>query len=135
MPRITGKNGRVYIAAEPGSPAHIADVFNWEANLTTTPLNCSVKGDTIDRFVLSHGTGTVTAERYIQTKATFSGLIVTTISAGTRVSFELYEVTNSATYSKITGYGYITRADVTAPHAKAVDRIEIQIDEMTLTDI
>lgn len=133
--RITGKAGSVYLAAEPSSAAKIADVYNWELNLNATPLNCSVKGDTLDRFVLSHGSGTLTCERYIQTKATFSGFWNTTYLAGTRVAFTLYLVDASGTYSTVNGFGYITRADVSAPHAKATDRIEIQVDEITASGI
>jgi hypothetical protein len=135
MPRLTGKNGRVYLNAEPSGVVQIADIFNWEANFSSTLMNCSIKGDLKDRFVFSHGTGTFTAERYVQTKATMSGLIASEIAVGNRISFELYLVNADATYSKITGQGYITRADISAPHAKAVDRIEVQMDEFVLTDI
>jgi hypothetical protein len=135
MPRITGKAGALYLSEAGGAVPKIADIYNWECNLNSTPLNCSVKGDTLDRFVLSHGSGTITAERYIQTKATLSGYWNTTVAAGTRVQFVLWLVDASGTYSTVSGYGYITRADVSAPHAKATDRIEIQIDELTATGL
>lgn len=133
--RLTGKNGTVWINAEPGGLVQRADVFNWEINVSGTPLDCSIKGDRISRFVMSHGTATLTCERYIQTKASFAGFMSTTLLAGTRVTFAVYLIGSNLTYSAVLGQGYITRADVSAPHAKSVDRIEIQIDEMDLTTI
>lgn len=132
MPRLTGKNGTVQIVAGEGAAATKTEVFNWEANFSGVMLDCSIKGDLQSRFVFDHGTGTFTAERYVQTKATLANLI-STFDTGARVTFALYLVNTDTTYSAITGKGYITRADLAAPHAKAVDRIEVQMDEFTLT--
>lgn len=125
--RITGKYGRVYLDNGGGSN-QILDIFNWQWEIGAEMLPCSIKNESFERYAVGVGTGRIRAERYITTKATMSQNIPTTIQNGQQVQFVLWLVNASATYSTISGQGYISRAEVSAPHAKATDAIEITMD-------
>lgn len=128
--RITGKLGRVYIDVSGGGATYvqILDVFDWEYEEQVELFNCTIKGESFSRYRPGQNHATVRIRRYMTTLATLTPRVEFAIANGNPIQFQLWMFDNSASYSNVSGQGYVNRGRIGGPHEKAEDEIEITVD-------
>lgn len=131
MARITGKYGALYLGA---SPTKQADVFDWKFDATNDVADCSIKGDAFDRFVTIKGAAKFTCQRYVITFGTFAHAVWDAAKNGTLLTFRLDLIDNTATFTQISGTGFVESGSLNAPRGLVVDDFSIVVDgEYTIT--
>lgn len=130
MPRLTGKEGSIYLA---GSGTKLGDSFNWEYEGMQDVLDASIKGENWKRYVADVGHGRVRVQCYNSTAGAsevtnqLTGSLVSAAGVGTQVDFVLHQIDGSA--AVVTGTGYVTRSQLhVARDGMITDEIEIEID-------
>lgn len=125
MARKTGKFGALYLGA---SPVKQGDLFDWKFDPVNELGNVSTKGDAFDRFLPIAGSSKFTAQRYVNTTATFVHGVYDAAKNATLLTFRLDLIDNDNTLTQISGTGYVERGALAAPRGMVVDDFEIQCD-------
>lgn len=135
MARYSGNAGAVYLGA---SPVKVLDVYDWHYDSSVKLLDASIKGDTIERFAPSHGTGLkFTAKRRSQGGASvFPNLVLDAAVNATQTTWRLDLIDNNNSFVQITGKGYAMDSSLNAPADQAVEEtFTLQFDEAVVVTL
>ncbi len=135
-PRLTGKNGSIYLAQ---STTKLADSYSWEFEETQDLAECSIKGEPFMRYVPNVGSGRARVQSFLTLGSPLTvpmnADLVGAAGAGTPVNFALFTLdTDQSTTSQVLGHGYIMRSQLhVARDGIVTDELEIQVDGSVVT--
>lgn len=125
MARKTGKLASLYLGV---APTRVGELFDWTFETNTENLVASIKGDAFERFVPSHNSARITAQRYLNTSAIMTQEVRDAAFLGEQITFRLDLIDGSASFSQLAGTGYFSRGALTAPRGAVVEDFEIIVD-------
>lgn len=154
MPRLTGKNGALYVSITDGASwLWVADLYEWMLDVRTITFPGSIKGDRFDRRVPSHSEGRLTARRYVTATSVLAVLAVAAnnvigagnvFTTGQRLAWAVVAVDpnfpqggSPSTFDnnpavKAQGTGYVERGHLGAPRTQIEDDLEVILDTLTV---
>ena len=131
-PRLTGKNGAIYLAQ---STTKLADSYSWEFEATQDMAECSVKGEPHMHYVPNVSAGRVRIQSFLTASSPLTGPMIADrvngSGVGIPVNFALFALdTDQSTTSLVLGNGWLVRSQLhVARDGIITDELEIQVED------